>query len=283
MVEALPIFKFLGHYGVALTQAIYFALTFCLTFIIGRLVILPLGRRLIDRHAEIDDHARQPLRRLALAAIVLLALLLALTVAQLESLLRSVSTITAAGTLAVGYAMSNVLGNFVAGVFIYVDRPFRIGDWIEWEDGEGTVEDITLRVTRVRTFDNELLTVPNGVLTEGVITNHVANDRLRIQFTFGIGYDDDIETAISIIESEAESMDAILNHPSPTAYCTELADSYVALTAWVWIDEPNRSDFLAIRSTYIRTVKSSFDEHGIDIPYPQRSLSGAIETDGPNG
>jgi len=67
--------------------------------------------------------------------------------------------------------MQNVISNFVAGVFIYTDKPFRIGDWIEWEDGtySGIVEDISLRVTRVRTFDNELLTVPNSALTEGVL------------------------------------------------------------------------------------------------------------------
>ncbi|MFB6159562.1 MAG: mechanosensitive ion channel domain-containing protein, partial [Haloferacaceae archaeon] len=74
--------------------------------------------------------------------------------------------------------MQDVIANFVAGVFIFTDRPFRIGDWIEWDGYSGIVEDISLRVTRVRTFDNELLTVPNSNLTDGVIKNPVAKEQL---------------------------------------------------------------------------------------------------------
>lgn len=109
------------------------------------------------------------------------------------------------------------------------DRPFRIDDWIELDSYSGIVEDISLRVTRVRTFDNELLTVPNSQLTAGVIKNPVVTDHLRIKTLFGIHYAADIGQATEIIIEEAEAHPDILEDPAPSDRVTELADSYVGL------------------------------------------------------
>jgi len=186
--------------------------------------------------------------------------------------------IAAAGALAIGLAMQNVISNFVAGVFIYTDKPFRIGDWIEWEDGtySGIVEDISLRVTRVRTFDNELLTVPNSVLTEGVLKNPVEANKLRLKFVFGIGYDDDIEQATEIIVDEAERHPDIMDDPEPSVRLTELGDSDVGLQSRIWISNPSRADFVRTRGEYVTAVKRRFDG-GIDIPYPVRTLEGGLD------
>jgi small-conductance mechanosensitive channel len=138
-----------------------------------------------------------------------------------------------------------------------------------------------LRVTRVHTFDNERLTVPNPVLTDGVITNPVAKDRLRITFTFGIGYEDDIERATAIIAEEAERHAEILDTPSPTVQMAQepLADSSVGLVALFWIADPTRPKFLRVRSEFVRNVKQRFDEAGIEIPFPQVDLSGSVGID----
>ncbi len=167
-----------------------------------------------------------------------------------------------------------MIKNFVAGVFIYTDRPFRIGDWIEWQGNSGVVEDISFRVTRVRTFDNELLTVPNNVLTGDVIKNPVAKKTLRLKFVFGIDYGDDVERATEIIVEEAEKNEAILDDPAPSVRLTELADSYVGLQSRIWIDDPSRADFVKTRADYVKAVKARFDEEGISIPFPQRTVSG---------
>jgi len=178
--------------------------------------------------------------------------------------------------------MQNVIANFVAGVFIYTDKPFKIGDWIEWDGGDysGVVEDISLRVTRVRTFDNELLTVPNSALTDNVLKNPVDADKLRLKFVFGIGYDDDIEQATEIIVEEAERHPDILDDPAPSVRVTELGDSDVGLQSRIWIADPSRADFVRTRGEYVTDVKKRFDEEGIDIPYPVRTLEGdlALET-----
>ncbi|WP_256943872.1 mechanosensitive ion channel family protein, partial [Halobacterium hubeiense] len=224
--------------------------------------------------------ARKPLQRLVNFAIVFVAISVAFGFAGYGNFLTSLATIAAAATLAVGFAMQDVIQNFVAGVFIYTDEPFRVDDWIEWDDNAGVVEDISLRVTRVRTFDNELLTVPNSNLTDGVIKNPVAKDKLRQQFLFGIGYDDDIDEATEIIVEEAEAHENILDDPGVTVRLTELGDSYVGLKSRFWIANPSRSDFVKTRSEYVQSVKERFDEAGIDIPYPIRTLNGEVEISG---
>jgi small-conductance mechanosensitive channel len=283
MVRPLPVIdQFLPEaYALALTQLLYFVAGFVVVYVLGRAVLLPLVDRMLDRR-DLDAHAKRPLKKVAGIVVVFTAVAVAFGAAGFGSFLTALATVGAAATLAVGLAMQDVLQNFVAGVFIYTDRPFRIGDWIEWEGGdyEGVVEDISLRVTRVRSFDNELLTVPNSELTDGVIKNPVDADRLRLQFLFGIGYDDDIERARDIIVEEAEAHEDIMDDPGPSVRLTELGDSSVGLKSRIWIDDPSRSDFVKTRGEYVQAVKERFDEEGIDIPYPNRTLGGSLDVEG---
>jgi small-conductance mechanosensitive channel len=262
--------------SVAVGAAIVFLVVLVAAYVVGKALVLPLATRVLSSRG-LDEHARRPIRKVLGVVIAFTAVAIAFGFAGYGDFLQSLATVAAAATLAIGFAMQDVIANFVAGVFIYADRPFRIGDWIEWEDNSGIVEDISFRVTRVRTFDNELLTVPNSQLTDGVIKNPVAKDTLRLQFTFGIGYDDDVDQATDIIVDEAERHPNILTDPAPSVRLTELADSYVGLRSRIWIDNPSRADFVKIRSEYVKNVKARFDEAGIDIPYPQRELSGGLE------
>ncbi|UWG47581.1 Small-conductance mechanosensitive channel [Halanaeroarchaeum sp. HSR-CO] len=267
------------QYALVATQALYFVIAFLAITFLGRAVFSPLVARLLDRR-DLDEHAKRPLLKLTNAVVYFVAISAAFGFAGFTGFLQSLATIAAAGTLAVGFALQDVIKNFVAGVFIYTDRPFKIGDWIEWDDNSGIVEDISLRVTRVRTFDNELLTVPNSTLTDGVLKNPVAKEKLRLQFLFGIGYDDDIDQATEIIVDEAEAHDEIMDDPGVTVRLTELGDSFVGLKSRFWIDDPSRSDFVKTRSEYVQSVKERFDEAGIDIPYPIRTLDGEVEISG---
>ncbi|MFC4549339.1 mechanosensitive ion channel family protein [Halorussus sp. GCM10023401] len=279
MVDPLPFLENLvPEYAGAITQAIYFVVAFAVIYVLGRATVVPLFGRFLDRR-DIDEHAKRPLLRLTKFGIVFVAVSVAFGFAEYGNFLTSLATIAAAATLAIGFAMQDVIANFVAGVFIYTDKPFRIGDWIEWDGGNysGIVEDISLRVTRVRTFDNELLTVPNSTLTDGVIKNPVAKDKLRLQVLFGIGYDDDIHQATDVIVEEAERHPDILDDPAPSVRLTELGDSSVGLKSRVWIANPSRGDFVKTKGEYVTAVKERFDAEGIDIPYPNRTLSGGLE------
>ncbi|WP_348608605.1 mechanosensitive ion channel family protein [Halobaculum rarum] len=260
--------------------AITFLVVLLLFALASRLLVVPLVSRVLNAQG-LDSHAKRPLRKLTNVLVVFAGVAVAFGLAGFGDFLQSLATIAAAATLAIGFALQDVIKNFVAGIFIFTDRPFRIGDWIEWDDNSGIVEDISFRVTRVRTFDNELLTVPNSQLTDDVIKNPVAKETLRLQFLFGIGYDDDIEHATEIIVEEAERHPEILSDPAPSVRLTELADSYVGLKSRIWIDNPSRADFVKIRGEYVTNVKRRFDEEGIEIPFPQRDLSGGVELNTP--
>jgi small-conductance mechanosensitive channel len=280
MMQVGPIAEFLDGVGVpaavALASAIVFVAAFVLIYLVGKAVVLPIVDRSL-KSRNLDEHARKPLRKLTSIAIVFVAISVAFGLAEYGDFLQSLATIAAAATLAIGFAMQDVLKNFVAGIFIYTDKPFRIGDWIEWDDNSGIVEDISLRVSRVRTFDNELLTVPNSNLTDGVIKNPVAKEQLRLKFVFGIGYDDDIDTATEIIVEEAEAHEGIMEDPGPSVRLVELGDSSVGLQSRIWIDDPSRADFVKTRGEYVQAVKERFDEEDIDIPYPNRTIGGGLE------
>jgi small conductance mechanosensitive channel len=266
--------------AIAVGTAAVFVVTLVAAYVVGQVVVIPLVDRLLDSRG-LDEHARKPLRKLVTVVVAFAGITVAFGLAGFEGFLQSLATIAAAATLAVGLAMQDTIANFVAGIFIYADRPFRIGDWIEWDGNSGIVEDISFRVTRVRTFDNELLTVPNSQLTDGVIKNPVAKDSLRLQFSFGIGYADDIDAANHIIVDEAERHPDILTDPAPTVRLTELADSYVGLRSRIWIENPSRADFVKIRSEYVQNVKQRFDAEDIEIPFPQRDLSGRVSMELP--
>lgn len=128
------------------------------------------------------------------------------------NVLLALSTVAAAATLAIALAMQDVIKNLVAGAFIYTDRPFRTGDWIEWEANSGYVEDISLRVTRVQTFDNEHLTVPNSQLTGDVIKNYDRNGTLRLRFVSP----DDVDEATGLILNAARATEGLLDDPAPS-------------------------------------------------------------------
>ena len=262
-----------------LGQILAFLAVFVVVYLVGRNVLIPLVNRMMTSR-DLEPHARRPIRRLIAVVVGFVAITAAFGAAGYPDFLRSLATIAAAATLAIGFAMQDVLQNFVAGIFIYTDKPFKIGDWIEWDGNSGIVEDISFRVTRVRTFDNELLTVPNSQLTDGVIKNPVAKGTLRLQVPFGIGYDDDIEKATDIILEEAQNHEGILDDPAPSVRLTELGDSSVTLKSRIWIDDPSRSDFVRTRAEYVQTVKRRFDEEDINIPYPNRTLGGELTVSG---
>ena len=270
-----------GPAGESVIGGAIFLASFVVLYLLGKRVVLPVVDRVMNSRG-LDRHAKIPLRKLTWIVYLFVGITVAFGIAGYNGFLRSLATIAAAATLAIGFAMQDVLKNFVAGVFIFTEKPFRIGDWIEFDDNAGVVEDISLRITRVRTFDNELLTVPNSRLTDNVVKNPVDAAKLRLKFVFGIGYDDDVERATEIILEEARSHDGIMDDPEPSVRLTELGDSSVGLQSRIWIENPSRADFVKTRGEFVHDVKRRFDEEGIDIPYPHRALTGGIEiADGP--
>ncbi|QKG93557.1 mechanosensitive ion channel family protein [Halorubrum sp. SS7] len=261
--------------AIAVTVARFVA-GFVAVLLLGKLVLIPGLRRVV--RARGFDEAVLSLGTNVLNAVVwVAAIAIGFAVAGYGSFLSAFAVFGGAIALAVGFAAQELLGNFVAGVFILKDKPFEVGDWIEWDGNSGRVEEIDLRVSRVRTFDNELVTVPNGDLANSAVTNPVAYDTLRQKFVFGIGYDDDIDEATDIIVEEAEAHEEILDDPGVSVRLVELGDSAVGLQSRWWIADPDRGDFVRVRSEYVTAVKEAFDDAGIDMPYVHRQLTGSVE------
>ncbi|MDS0297280.1 mechanosensitive ion channel family protein [Halogeometricum sp. S1BR25-6] len=269
--------ELLVQYGGLVGGIIKFVVAFFVVWFLARLVLVPIAKRLMEG-AGYDETVLSLADSLLGALAVVLAIAIAFTVAGFGQVIAAFATLAGALALALGFAAQDLLSNFVAGVFILKDKPFEVGDWIEWNDMSGRVEDIDLRVSRVKTFDNERITVPNSELADNAVKNPVAYDKLRQKFVFGIGYDDDIDHARSVIVEEAETNPDILDDPAPDVRVTELADSYVGLQSRFWISDPGRSDFVRIRSDFVQAVKERLDAETIDMPYPYRQLTGAVET-----
>ncbi|MFC5972023.1 mechanosensitive ion channel family protein [Halomarina salina] len=268
----------LDAFSGVITAAGKFLVAFVVVYLLGRFVLVPLTKRAMKARGF-----NATIRSLAddvLSAVVLFAALaIALTLAGFGTFLAAFATIGGALALAVGFAAQDLMGNFVAGVFILKDKPFEVGDWIEQDDLVGRVEDIDLRVTTVRTFDNEKITVPNSELADNPVKNPVAYDKLRQKFVFGIGYDDDIDHARRVILDEASKQGEILDDPAPDVRVTELADSYIGLQTRFWMDNPSRSGFTTIRSDFVQAVKERCDAEGIDMPYPYVQVVGGLDVE----
>jgi small-conductance mechanosensitive channel len=142
----------------------------------------------------------------------------------------------------------------------------NIGDWIRWQDKEGVIEDISFRVTRVRTFDNELLTVPNSQLATSAVVNAVAKSPRRISHTLHVGDDADLGQVASILVEEAKVSGNVLDRPTPTVRVVELDERRARVQARYWIDQPSREAFVTIRSNYLQRVNRRLNEVGIELP-----------------
>ena len=253
-----------------------FVLGFVGVLLLGKVIFVPAVRKSVESRG-FDKAVKSLGTSVANAVVWVAAVAIGFTIAGYGAFLSAFAVFGGALALAIGFAAQDLLGNFVAGVFILKDKPFEVGDWIEWDGNSGRVEDIDLRVSRVRTFDNERITVPNGDLANNAVTNPVAYETLRQKFVFGIGYDDDIAEATDIIVEKAEEHESILDDPAPSVRLVELGDSDVGLQARWWISDPDRGDFVRVRSEYVTEVKEAFDEAGIDIPYVHRQLTGSVE------
>jgi small conductance mechanosensitive channel len=238
-------------------------------FVIGRMVvkwIVKLVRKLMIRN-EVD-----PILINFIAAIANAILLLFVVVAALDHLgvdTTSMVALVGAAGLAIGLALQGSLQNFAAGVMMIIFRPFKLGDFIEAGGVVGVVEQISIFSTMMKTGDNREITIPNGQIYSGAITNYSARDTRRIDMVFGIGYDDDMLKAKKLMEDILAAHELVLEDPAPAVAVAELADSSVNFNVRPWV---NSADYWGVRSDLIEQIKLTFDKEGISIPYPQMDV-----------
>jgi len=201
--------------------------------------------------------------------VALLAFVIIAALGQLGIQTTSFIAILGAAGLAVGLALQGSLANFAAGVLMVIFRPFQVGDFIEGAGVAGTVEEIQIFTTQLKTPDNKTIIIPNAKMTEGNITNYSNKGTRRVDLIFGIGYGDDIDKARNLIQDELSREKRILPEPAPQIVVVELAESSVNFAVRPWV---NAGDYWNVYFDLTENVKKRFDAEGITIPFPQRDI-----------
>ncbi len=171
---------------------------------------------------------------------------------------------------AVGLALNGALGNLAGGILIIITRPFRIDDFIEAQGVSGTVEDIHITCTKLRTPDNKVVYIPNGELSGGNIINYSEKETRRVDVKFDVSYDTDCQKAIALINEIMENNELILKEPATYCKVTEFADSAIIITARAWV---KNGDYWTVHNYLLNEGKSAFDKNGIEIPYNQLEVT----------
>jgi small conductance mechanosensitive channel len=181
----------------------------------------------------------------------------------------SFAAIIAAAGFAIGMALQKNFSNFGAGAVILLLRPFKIGDFVEAGGATGVVDTISIFNTIIKTGDNKTIIVPNSNIIGGNIVNYSKEPLRRVDLVIGIGYDDDIKLAKELLTNIVNEDDRILKEPAPAVALGELADSSVNFNVRPWVKS---EDYWAVRSDLLEKIKLTFDEKGINIPYPQMDI-----------
>lgn len=171
----------------------------------------------------------------------------------------------------VGFALQDVMKNFAAGLLLLIQRPFIVGDNISVGGFDGTVIDINLRATELRTFDGLCVILPNADTLNQPITNYTRSINRRIQIIVGVDYDTDLNKAREAALEGIKQVPGLLKEPAPMVIFNEFAESSLTLTAYYWVDTTQVGLFAA-RDAGVKFIKRAFDQHGIHIPYPVRTM-----------
>lgn len=236
---------------------------------IGFRVIKSLGKYIdkIMEKKEIDVSLRKFLS--ILFSITLKVMLIVSVISMLGVETTSFVAILGASGLAVGLALQGSLANFAGGVLLLINKPFVVGDYIQVNGLSGTVDSISIIYTVLKTPDNKTIVIPNGNVSNNSLTNFSTEKQRRLDLTIGIGYDDDIKQAREIIKKVIDADNRVLNEPAPVIAVAELGDSSVNFTVRMWC---NSADYFTLMWDMLENIKITFDNEGINIPYPQTDV-----------
>lgn len=201
-----------------------------------------------------------------------IAILVFIVIAALNNLgvqTSSFVVVIGAAGLAIAFALQGSLANFAAGVMLVIFKPFKAGDFIEAGGKMGTVKEIQIFNTILNSPDNVRIIIPNGQVTGGNIMNFTVNGTRRIDLVIGVSYDDDLKKTRQIIEKIILGDERILKEHAYTVAVSELADNSVNFVVRPWV---NAADYWAVRFDLIEKIKTSLEQNGITIPFPQRDV-----------
>ena len=261
-IKSEVIIKYVSQYGIKILAA--FAI-----FFFGRM-IARFARNAIKAvliKGRVDTTLSSFISNVAYAAMVSLVVIAAINKLGINT--TSLAAIIGAAGLAVGLAFQNSLSNIASGIMIIVLRPFKVGQHIEIGAVSGTVQDIDILTTELRTADNKLIIIPNSQITNDKIINHSANNTRRIDMVIGISYNDDLKKAKTILEEIIADEKRILNKPAPFVGVAELGSTKVNIAVRPWV---KTSDYDDVKCSLLENIKERFHAEGITIPFEDETV-----------
>lgn len=221
--------------------------------------------RLIFKRIISDLTVENLIKQIGYYAVWVIGLIVAATAFGLEP--ETLATGLGLTSLALGFALKDILSNFVSGLLILTLRPFELGDQIVIGETEGSVERIELRATIMRTYDGRMVSVPNAETFTSRVTNNTASPIRRANVEVYLGYDSDLKKATNAMHAAAEGDQEVLKQPPPSVRVRELGQDDILLEVTFWTDS-RRSDFVSTSSRVRSAVVEEFKKHNIGLPDP---------------
>ena len=237
--------------------------------VIGRYVAIAVRNllRRVMRKSSVEETLVSFVSNVAYVA--LLAFIVIAALGQLGVHTASFVAVIGAAGLAIGLALQGSLANFAAGVLMIIFKPFKVGDYIEGGGTAGTVEEISIFTTVLKSPDNRKIIVPNAKMTGDNIVNYSAKEQRRIDIVAGVSYGDDLDKVRRVLEQILAEDARILKDPAPTIGVLALADSSINFAVRPWV---KTGDYWPVYFDTQEKIKKRFDAEGISIPFPQRDV-----------
>ena len=238
-------------------------------FLIGKYIVrlVVKATATVMQKQEVDKTLETFICNLVRTVLMVVVVIAAIGAIGIET--TSFIAIFGAAGLAVGLALQGSLSNFASGVLIVLFRPYRVGDWIEAAGISGSVEEVQILTTILKTGDNKQIIVPNSQIMGSIITNYSANDTRRVDMVIGVSYDDDIDKVRKTLEELIAAEERVLPEPAPTIAVSALADSSVNFVVRPWV---KTSDYWGVMFDLTEAIKKRFDKDDISFPFPQQDV-----------
>ena len=255
---------------VSLPNLVIAVLVFVLFYFGARIASNLLGKALSK-----VSHNRQVnglITTMVYVAVIIIGAMTALSILNLTGVVTSLLAGVGIIGLALGFAFQDLAANFMSGILIAIRQPFEIDDVIETNDYTGTVESVSLRSTSIRSFQGQIVLIPNKDIFGNPIVNYSTTGKRRIDLSCGVAYGDDLEKARDLAIQAVRSLDYLDTNRDVQLFYTEFGDSSINFDIRFWIDFKKQVDYLRAQSDAIMKIKRSFDNNGITIPFPIRTL-----------
>jgi small conductance mechanosensitive channel len=242
-------------------------ITFLVFFILSKFAKKSI-RRLLAKNIE-DDEMVKLLSKLATWAILIFGTVLALDQVDFN-VTGFVAGLGIAG-FTIGFALQDITKNFIAGLLLLIRQPFNIGDVVEISDFSGTVQNIDIRDTSIRTQDGDLVILPNADVLANPIKNFSGLKKRRRKIKIGLGYEEDIVRAKKIFLTAIQSVPGVEADPAPSLVSLELGDSALSITAFFWFDQ-TQTDLFDVHSAVVEAIAQAAKDNHINLPYPIQTI-----------